>query len=61
MIRERAQGWSADPDAVDEAQLLKDIEVIGKGRFAQRVSSTVAEATCPTYIREAIEYVVERC
>lgn len=57
IARERARGWKDDPGSVDEAQMLKDIEAIGKGRYAQRVSSTMETATCPDYIREAIEYV----
>ena len=59
--RARAQGWMAAPAGVDLVQLLKDIEAIGKGRFAQRLCGRLTAAHCPTYIANAIDYVQERC
>lgn len=37
--RTRATEWLEDPEKVDLDRLLKDIEAIGKGRFAQRLRS----------------------
>lgn len=60
-IHRRAGEWQANPDAVDRPRLLKDIETIGKGRFAQRLAANIRETACPPYIREALTYVTERC
>lgn len=57
----RAESWRDSPGTMNEAQLLKDIEAIGKGRFAQRLAGNMKNSRCPDYIKEAIEYVVERC
>lgn len=57
----RAESWRDSPDKVNEIQLLKDIEGIGKGRFAQRLAGNMTKNRCPDYIKEAIAYVVERC
>ncbi len=59
--KERAQEWKDDPDTLTEVQMLKDINAIGKGRFAQRLASRMTEGACPDYIREAIDYVAARC
>jgi len=40
---------------------LKDINVVGKGRFAQRLARYLNADGCPTYIAEAIEYVAAKC
>ena len=56
----RAQAWRAAPDGLDPVQLLKDITVIGKARFAQRLSSRVT-GCWPDYMKDAIEYVRKRC
>lgn len=67
--RERAQAWNTNPKTIDEAQLLKDVVAIGKGRFAQRLSSIIikkqpAPATAPLqgpkYILDALDYVKAR-
>jgi putative ATP-dependent endonuclease of the OLD family len=58
---ERAQAWRADTDSLDETQFLSDIEAVGKGRFAQRLSSrilTMKSKSCPLSIKRAIEHVV---
>lgn len=57
--RTRAKAWLVDPDTCDDARLLKDIDAIGKGRFAQLVSAH-DPGSCPTYIRDALAFVAER-
>ena len=59
--RQRAKRWKAGPDSLDEEQFLKDIEAIGKGRFAQGLCAHLVNNKCPAYIRNAIRYVAERC
>jgi putative ATP-dependent endonuclease of OLD family len=56
----RAKAWRADPASLEPEQLLKDIDEIGKGRYAQRLASNMRRKTCPHYIMQAIEYVCER-
>jgi putative ATP-dependent endonuclease of OLD family len=63
-IRERMKNWAADPGTLDVDAFLKDIEFVGKGRFAQRVSSIIVESgltACPKYISKGVEYVADRC
>jgi putative ATP-dependent endonuclease of OLD family len=57
----RAKKWRKDPNSIDGSRLLKDIGHIGKGRFAQRLATHIEDNFCPTYIREAIEYVASQC
>lgn len=52
--------WAKDPDVLDIENYLKLIETIGKGRFAQRLASRIGGMEPPEYIRNAIEYVVNR-
>jgi len=59
--KKRAGEWSAKPGSLDADQFVKDITVIGKGRFAQRLASIITKDICPNYIRNAITYVAERC
>lgn len=59
--RARAEAWRANPATLDPVQFLKDINAIGKGRFAQRLSTRIAAGHCPMYVRNAIEYVRARC
>ena len=40
--------------------IVKDGEVIGKGRFAQRLASRAGGIEPPEYIKNAIAYVVNR-
>jgi putative ATP-dependent endonuclease of the OLD family len=58
---ERARGWNDDPSTLDQVRMLRDINAIGKGRYAQRVASTMMSGVCPDYIREAIQHVADRC
>lgn len=47
------------PLTLDAKQFLKDIDSIGKGRFAQRLASVLLEEdadVCPPYIKAALEY-----
>lgn len=63
-FRERMSGWAADPSSLDVVRFLKDIESVGKGRFAQRLASVIVESdlrACPKYIAEGVKYVVDKC
>lgn len=53
------QAWVDDTDLLDIDRLLKLIERIGKGRFAQALAPSVSEDDCPDYIREALEYICD--
>ncbi len=54
---ERLNEWAADPDTYDSAKLLRMIEQMGKGRFAQRLAGRVQGQDVPDYISEAITHV----
>ncbi len=52
----RFQALTKDPSTVDPVKLLKDIESIGKGRFAQRLAAVMLDkkvTACPKYISDA--------
>ncbi|UPG88331.1 AAA family ATPase [Luteibacter aegosomaticola] len=56
---ERFAGWAADPDSLDKAAFLKDIDSVGKGRLAQRLASLITEQgemELPEYIANAFDY-----
>ena len=53
-------GWEADASTLDEKLLLDMIEIIGKGRFAQRLISHIAGVEPPAYISNAIKFVRDR-
>jgi putative ATP-dependent endonuclease of OLD family len=58
-MHKRFAALAADPASISEKQLLKDIDSIGKGRFAQRLASILEAAkfdSCPAYIEDALEY-----
>lgn len=55
--RDLIQGWVDDTDTLDEERLIKLIERIGKGRFAQALAPHVDEDTCPDYVRQALEHI----
>lgn len=49
----------------DEKRFLKDIEYVGKGRFAQRMASHINNLTpsfqkCPDYILKGVKYVADQ-
>jgi len=63
-IRERMKNWAADPRTIDVDAFLKDIESVGKGRFAQRLASIIIESdltVCPKYISRGVKHVAARC
>ncbi len=51
----KLQSWVDDPDELDGDHLLRMVERVGKGRFAQALAPHVTAATCPGYIRSALE------
>ena len=58
-IHERFDALAEDPDAIDPKQLLKDINSVGKGRFAQRLGAVLQKDkldVCPPYIADALSY-----
>ena len=58
--RERMKGWAEYPDTLDVETFLKDIEGVGKVRFAQRLASIIADSDvtqCPQYIVDGLKYV----
>lgn len=59
----RFKALDDDPTTLDEKQFLKDIDSIGKGRFAQRLASVILADKadiCPDYIKNALEYMREK-
>jgi len=58
----RAQGWKSVSNINgDEKRYLSDIESIGKGRFAQRLSTNLINSSVvPNYVKGALEYVISR-
>ena len=58
VAKQRAEAWVNNPETLDAPRFLSDIEVIGKGRFAQRLAGYMGGKLCPAYIREAIEHVI---
>ena len=63
-MKERMKGWASNTDSLDVDKLLDDIERVGKGRFAQRLASIIAESSstaCPDYIVKGVEYVAKKC
>lgn len=63
-MKDRMRNWASDTDCLDVDAFLVDIETVGKGRFAQRLASIIAESGtefCPDYIAKGIEYVANRC
>lgn len=63
-MQERMQAWAADIDNLDIDVFLRDIETLGKGRFAQRLASIILGSgikKCPKYVLEGIKFVTDRC
>jgi putative ATP-dependent endonuclease of OLD family len=59
----RFKALDNDPTTLDEKQFLKDIDSIGKGRFAQRLAAVILADkadVCPNYIKNALEYMREK-
>jgi putative ATP-dependent endonuclease of OLD family len=62
-MRERFSALASDPSTGDSAELLKDINSLGKGRFAQRLATVLVENdvdVCPLYIKAALDYMKAR-
>jgi putative ATP-dependent endonuclease of OLD family len=62
--RDRMKGWAANPADLDVETFLKDIEAVGKGRFAQRVASIIVASdltVCPQYILDGVKHVASKC
>lgn len=57
VTRTALDGWVADPATLDADRLIKLIERVGKGRFAQRLAPRATAARCPAYIRSALEFI----
>ncbi|GBH30962.1 ATP-dependent nuclease [Sphingobium xenophagum] len=51
--------WETKPSDVDAKILIKMIEQMGKGRFAQRLASRIEGLTVPHYIANAINHVID--
>jgi putative ATP-dependent endonuclease of the OLD family len=58
--RQLMEAWEADANAVDAIELLSMIEVIGKGRFAQRLASRITDEVAPEYVRNALAFILQR-
>ncbi|MGO2147969.1 ATP-dependent nuclease [Halomonas sp.] len=58
--QDQVNRWEENPNNLDERLLLKMIDSIGKGRFAQRLLSLCEEIDPPGYIDRAIRYVADR-
>lgn len=52
--------WEVNSASFDRDILLKMVEQMGKGRFAQRLAARVSGKPIPSYIEAAIDYVVAR-
>ena len=62
--RARMKSWAEYPDTLDVEAFLRDIENVGKGRFAQRLASVIVASGlthCPQYIVDAVKYVSGKC
>ncbi len=57
----RAAALEVHPETLDAIRFLKDIEEIGKGRFAQRLASHIQSVQCPAYVKGAIDFVSSKC
>jgi len=49
--------WLDNLTSLDETKLLKWVEEVGKGRFAQALAGRTSAAHCPDYIKRALNYV----
>jgi len=50
--------WEANPKSYDSVEILKMIEQMGKGRYAQRLAARVPDKPVPDYIAHAINHVI---
>ena len=59
-MHKRFDDLSKNPDKLDPKQFLKDINSVGKGRFARRLASLLLAAgndVCPPYIKAALDFI----
>ncbi len=56
--KELLDAWEVDPSAYSPDELLKMIEQVGKGRFAQRLAARTASKPVPDYIAKAVSSVI---
>ncbi|MEZ4226715.1 MAG: AAA family ATPase [Polyangiaceae bacterium] len=68
--KKRAAAWLASEEVDDKKRFLKDIEEIGKGRYAQRLAGELGHrrlrsgkpsAQGPQYVLDAVDHVVSAC
>jgi putative ATP-dependent endonuclease of OLD family len=52
--------WESNPATLDIERFLSMIDDMGKGRFAQRLATRIADLDPPEYISRAIAFVAER-
>jgi putative ATP-dependent endonuclease of the OLD family len=52
--------WENDHEKLDVDKFLSLIDDIGKGRFAQRLATRIADLDPPGYISRAIKFVADR-
>ncbi len=50
--------WETDPNSYDAMELLRMINQMGKGRFAQRLATRTSNKLVPDYIADAINHVI---
>ena len=63
-MRTRMTDWASEPSDLDVRKFLRDIESVGKGRFAQRLASIVVQkktSHCPEYILNGVKHVACKC
>ncbi len=56
----RIAQWREAPETVTAQELLPLIDTVGKGRFAQRLATLLADEEPPEYIVKAISFVADR-
>jgi putative ATP-dependent endonuclease of OLD family len=57
--RARVQQWKSGQTPVEPKRFLRDIEAVGKGRFAQRLASYLTDSSYPEYLSQAISYIAK--
>ena len=63
-MKERMKGWAKDMTSLDTEAFLKDIDLVGKGRIAQRLATIISASktrSCPDYVAQSLKYVYEKC
>jgi putative ATP-dependent endonuclease of OLD family len=63
-MKGRMRRWASNMDAMDVELFIRDVDNVGKGRFAQRLASIILDSgtkKCPKYVRNGIKFVAEKC